>query len=460
MAYSGERGTSDGHGCPAGGDATASSEDSPAPPGVPADDRWNAVLAAAIDAGQFGFVLLGEDARICGANGPACALLGHGRSELVGRGLTEFVHPDDRGWSTSQIELLLGGVTRHLRQELRLLAEGDADVWIELNVRPVRDLGDASVYAVAMLEDASDRRARESELRRLADTDPLTELFNRRRFAAELGRHLARAERYGTRGSLLFVDVDRLKSINDRAGHLAGDNAIITTATLLRTHLRASDVVARIGGDEFAVLLPDAGPVQAATVAQALLRGAAAESGPGALVRITLSIGITPVAPDGIDMATLFERADAALYDVKRSGGNGYRTRDATGRPVGDGDRSLAEGSPPERFPTDALAPPPGPATPAPQIDLETLLATVAELRGASVDLVAWELFTEEEAVQEAWAAAVRDGLIERSRYDAEDREWLYDLTAAGRARLGKEGGGGEDPEEKPPRRPRPPAGP
>ena len=160
-----------------------------------------------------------------------------------------------------------------------------------------------------MLEDASDRRERESELRRLADTDPLTELFNRRRFAAELNRHLARAERYGQRGSLLLVDVDRLKSINDRAGHLAGDNAIITTATLLRSHLRSSDVVARIGGDEFAILLPDAGPAQAATVAQALLRGAVAtDSGPGATIRLTLSIGITPIEPDGSDAAALFER--------------------------------------------------------------------------------------------------------------------------------------------------------
>jgi diguanylate cyclase (GGDEF)-like protein/PAS domain S-box-containing protein len=433
------------------------------------NERWTAVLAAAIDAGQFGFVLLGEDARIRGVNAPACELLGHSEGQLMGRRLPEFVHPDDRGWSTSQLELLLGGVTRHLRQELRLLTAGDTDVWIELNVRPVRDLAADAVYAVAMLEDASDRRARESELRRLADTDPLTELFNRRRFSAELARHLSRAERYGVRGSLLLVDVDRLKSINDRAGHLAGDNAIITTATLLRTHLRSSDVVARIGGDEFAVLLPESGPAQAGTVAQALLRGAAAESGPGALVRITLSIGITPIAPDGVDIPTLFERADAALYEVKRSGGNGYATRDAAGGAFGD--RSTSEGSAagrdalaadteaPKTDGPDAVAPPPGPAAPAPQIDLETLLATVSELRGASVDLVAWELFTDEAAVQEAWAAAVRGGLIERSRYDAEDRAWLYDLTEAGQARLGA-ASSGEEGEEPPPRRPRPPSHP
>ncbi len=455
MAYSGERGISDGHGGPAGGGAGASSDRSPGRTAAPGDRR-NAILAAAIDAGQFGFVLLGEGARIRGANGPACALLGHSESELIGHGLPEFVHPDDRGWSTSQLELLLAGVTRHLRQELRLLADGDADVWIELNVRPVRDLADESVYAVAMLEDASDRRARESELRRLADTDPLTELFNRRRFAAELTRHLSRAERYGVRGSLLLVDVDRLKSINDRAGHLAGDNAIITTATLLRTHLRSSDVVARIGGDEFAILLPDGGPAQAATVAQALLRGAAVESGPGARVRITLSIGITPIAPDGVDMATLFERADAALYEIKRAGGNGYAVRDASGRPFGESGVSFDAASPGDRLVADVVAPP---AVPAPQIDLETLLATVAELHGASMDQVAWELLTDEDAVQEAWAAAVRGGLIERSRYDAEDRAWLYDLTEAGQDRLGTGAGSGDDAEEPHPRRPRPPAG-
>ncbi len=464
MAYSQDRGMTEGHdGNPAAGVAAGPTPGvEQAAPGAPSDEHGNEVLAAAIEAGQFGFVLLGDQAVIRRANGPACQLLGRPETELLGRPLPEFVHPDDRGWSTSQLDLLLSGVTRHLRQELRLLADGDADVWTELNVRPVDDLADQSVFAVAMLEDASDRRERESELRRLADTDPLTELFNRRRFAAELTRHLARAERYGQRGSLLLVDVDRLKSINDRAGHLAGDNAIITTATLLRSHLRSSDVVARIGGDEFAILLPDAGLAQAATVAQALLRGAVAtESGPGATIRLTLSIGITPIEPDGSEAATLFERADAALYEVKRSGGNGYANRD--GGQFGLDGSSLGSGPAVARVTSEAIGAPPGPMVPAPQIDLETLLATVAELRGASADLVAWELFTEEEAVQDAWATAVRDGLIERDRYDAEDREWLYDLTEAGRLRLSADGhrpGGVAPPadgaEDSHPRRPRP----
>ncbi len=462
MADTQERGMNEGQdGGPGGTASGLTPEHDGAGDDVLPENRWNEVLAGAIEAGNFGFVLLGEGARIRGANGPACRLLGRREHELVGRPLPEFVHPDDRGWSTSQLDLLLAGVTRHLRQELRLRADDGIDVWTELNVRPVHGLAADSVYAVAMLEDASDRRARESELRRLADSDPLTELFNRRRFAAELTRHLSRAERYRQRGSLLLVDVDRLKSINDLAGHLAGDNAIITTATLLRTHLRTSDVIARIGGDEFAVLLPDAGPAQAATVAQALLRAASQESGPGATVRITLSIGITPIAPDGVELPTLFERADAALYEVKHSGGNGYAIRDENlGQFAADG-TPLRPTVNAEPLPPEVVTGPPGAiGAPATQIDLETLLTTVAELRGASADLVAWELFSEEDAVQDAWAAAVRGGLIERSRYDVEDREWLYDLTEAGHAKLSADGNGpdvtGDADSEPQPRRPRP----
>jgi diguanylate cyclase (GGDEF)-like protein len=180
-----------------------------------------------------------------------------------------------------------------------------------------------------MLEDASDRRLRERELRRLADTDPLTQLHNRRGFSAELERHLARGDRYGEHSAVLVLDIDGLKTINDTHGHLAGDNTIIDTATLLRNTLRGTDVVARMGGDEFAVLLPAASAEQAVAVARALLHSAGGRPRAAGALQATLSIGIATSSETASDTATLLEDADQAMYEVKRAGGNGYAMRGA-----------------------------------------------------------------------------------------------------------------------------------
>jgi diguanylate cyclase (GGDEF)-like protein len=169
-----------------------------------------------------------------------------------------------------------------------------------------------------LLDENETLKARIAALERLADTDQLTPLPNRRALVREAERAIARVARYGTPAALMYVDVDNLKAVNDAHGHAAGDAALNHLAGLLRAELRAGDFVARIGGDEFALIVE---PVDAAAAdAKASTLGQAAAGGnfiwQGATVSVGISIGVTMIdAADTVD--ALLARADARMYAAK-----------------------------------------------------------------------------------------------------------------------------------------------
>ena len=158
---------------------------------------------------------------------------------------------------------------------------------------------------------------RVAELSQLADTDTLTPLPNRRHFLRELQRVAQQVSRYRHRAAVLFVDVDGLKAINDGHGHRAGDMALIHVARLLRDRVRGSDVVARIGGDEFGVLLEHVDEA-AARAKAASLCDAIRDNPPSDGIAIAVSIGIAPLLPDD-DLEAALARADGDMYGAKRS---------------------------------------------------------------------------------------------------------------------------------------------
>jgi diguanylate cyclase (GGDEF)-like protein len=164
----------------------------------------------------------------------------------------------------------------------------------------------------------SDMRGRVEELERLVDADTLTPLPNRRCFVRELNRAVQHARRYGTAACLLFVDVDGLKQINDRHGHLAGDAVLIHIASILASMLRATDVIARIGGDEFGLILESLDS-QAAADKAARLREAVAdhpiEIG-GRPVTLSISVGIAELLAED-DADSFYARADQAMYEQR-----------------------------------------------------------------------------------------------------------------------------------------------
>ena len=165
---------------------------------------------------------------------------------------------------------------------------------------------------------ALDNAFRYREARRLADTDALTGLRNRRFFHETLQRECTRAHRYGRSLALLVLDVDDFKAINERVGHLSGDGVLAETALRLRAALRASDVACRVGGDEFAIVLPEAGARQAGQLYERIER-AVSSAAIGSIERLTLSGGVAQLA-EGEDAAAFFERADDALYRAKQRG--------------------------------------------------------------------------------------------------------------------------------------------
>ena len=163
-----------------------------------------------------------------------------------------------------------------------------------------------AAVVVRLLSERIDRLV--AELRHAAATDPLTGLLNRRAMGERLGHELARARRTGEAFATLLIDVDAFKAINDRRGHAAGDTALVDLAAMLTRELREIDTVARIGGDEFAVLLPATGVAGAQTTAQRLCERAG----------VSISVGTAVYGIDGLTGDELARAADAALYEAKR----------------------------------------------------------------------------------------------------------------------------------------------
>jgi diguanylate cyclase (GGDEF)-like protein len=165
----------------------------------------------------------------------------------------------------------------------------------------------------------------EAALRHLAESDPLTQILNRVGIMTELSRRYAEFQRYGSVFSVLMVDVDHFKSINDRLGHLAGDHVLRRVAGIIRSALREVDSVGRYGGEEFLVVLPGTRIDSAINTAERIR--VAIEQIPIRVereqIRVTVSIGAMAAAPGGpANLEALIDGADRAMYDAKHSGRN------------------------------------------------------------------------------------------------------------------------------------------
>ncbi len=200
-----------------------------------------------------------------------------------------------------------------------------------LNDRDTRFASQVIQAAVAALEKAYDLETAvmgQEQMRRLAETDPLTEAFNRRALVEKLAQEMDRAQRYDTILACLMIDIDNFKNVNDTHGHLIGDRILRQMANLLRREQRAVDIVARYGGEEFVILLPETGVTGARIFAERILRRVAGnEFGePGHPVHLTTSIGVATYPDERIDDGDgMLRLADENLYKAKNDGRNRFR---------------------------------------------------------------------------------------------------------------------------------------
>ena len=177
-------------------------------------------------------------------------------------------------------------------------------------------------------------------LLKISATDPLTGALNRRSFTERAGAELSRARRYGRPTSLLMIDADRFKSVNDRYGHAGGDAVLRAFVATVADCLRPSDLLGRIGGEEFAVLLAETGVAGAESVAERIRAAVEARDVPmdGQVIRFTVSLGAAALGDGPTALENAMERADAALYRAKELG----RNRVVVGAPPASAELSVA----------------------------------------------------------------------------------------------------------------------
>ncbi len=252
------------------------------------------------------------------------SILGYRPQEMIGHELSEFyVNPADRNRIITAIRDNDGHA---IQVEAALRHRDGHSVWVSTNAYLKRDGSGRPAGIEGIARDISERKAMEDELRLLSTHDDLTGAFNRRYFINEVEREMERARRYGAALTLLILDIDLFKTVNDTFGHPTGDTVLQQFAALSRNTLRKSDVFARMGGEEFAALMPETDRPRADQFCERLrerVEGAIFHDEENvSAVRITVSIGATTLQQDDRDFGHLYARADNALYRAKSTGRN------------------------------------------------------------------------------------------------------------------------------------------
>ncbi len=219
--------------------------------------------------------------------------------------------------------LLTGGPDKDAMLELRGKVAGELRDF-EVTISPMRDVSQKFQGAVVVFQDMTERHELESHLRFMATTDALTGVANRRSLLRRAEHEFDRARRYVRPLSMLMLDLDHFKLVNDTWGHFAGDEALKALCRTCVGALRSTDSFGRLGGEEFAVLMPETGTRQACEAAERfrqLVEGLSV-NWHGAIIRLTVSIGAATLEPADADIFALMRRADLALYTAKDVGRN------------------------------------------------------------------------------------------------------------------------------------------
>jgi diguanylate cyclase (GGDEF)-like protein/PAS domain S-box-containing protein len=292
--------------------------------------RDEARFHATFDQAAVGVAHVALDGTVIKVNDKLCRMSGYTEAELLGRKFIDFKFPEDRAPADAVREAQLVHKS-NVQREARFRRGDGSAAWYDVSVSLVLDPQGHPDYFVSMMQDATERKIAQEQVLYQAQHDPLTRLPNRALFQDRLEQALRLAQRKRWSAGLLFLDLDRFKDVNDRLGHAAGDALLVEVGARLAGAVRASDTAARIGGDEFAVVLTHLNrPEDAELVARKVLAAMAAPIVlQGEAYAITVSIGVALYPGDGADAEALLKAADGAMFRAKQGGRNRFELHTA-----------------------------------------------------------------------------------------------------------------------------------
>ncbi len=279
------------------------------------------LFAQLIEAIQPGVCLVNTAGKIVHANASCAGLFGYELSELIGESFLCVVKPDRRDTMRHLHDEVIRGNQVH-PFEAPLLRKDGQEIWTQISSNRLQF--ESEYFRVMSVVDVTERKRLEESLQVLATTDPLTGVANRRHFL-ELARHeVLRGRRQEKLPAVLMVDLDFFKRINDTCGHATGDRVLMEFSLCCEHGIRDSDIFGRLGGEEFAILLPELSEDAAAETAERLRKSVAAlpVPAPGGEVFFSASFGVARVLPGESSVEPAMHRADVALYRAKHSGRN------------------------------------------------------------------------------------------------------------------------------------------
>lgn len=267
------------------------------------------------------------DGRIIDVNDAMLRTIEYPRDEVIGRTARDFTHPDDLDLSDDLYRQLVGGEINHFYLSKRYVSKSGRVIDGEIGVTLVRNDQGEPAFLILQLIDRSNERAAfrdltaaNAHLQRLSMLDGLTGMPNRRAFDEAFEQSLKRCRNASVELSLVLFDVDHFKRINDQYGHQIGDEVLINLAALVKKSLRSLDIAARVGGEEFALILPEM-PAQEVALVVERLRTRIDEA-PWPVPGVTCSFGIAHLSAGVSETRTFYREADEALYNAKAAGRN------------------------------------------------------------------------------------------------------------------------------------------
>jgi diguanylate cyclase (GGDEF)-like protein/PAS domain S-box-containing protein len=281
-------------------------------------------------------VIMVLDATPLTAGGPKIAyvnpafekLMGYRADEVVGQNPKFLQGPATEDKTRYQIRQAMRQ-HKSIRTQILNYAKDGNELWMDINFVPLFDENGELAYYAAIERDLTEHKKLQFELEDMARTDSLTRLANRQAFMERANSEFSRARRYSRSLSVIMIDIDHFKSINDQHGHAAGDEVLRQLGQHCSSRLRDSDFLGRIGGEEFALLLPDTSQDSAYHVAERMREQLSKTSivlDNGITLGITASFGVAAMNQEDTDFNFVLQRADTAMYDAKHGGRNQVKT--------------------------------------------------------------------------------------------------------------------------------------